>query len=179
VSAASVKLSSPGRVSARLASIGGTARRALLAAGQVAAAVLLALLALAGGVGWLYALYRAGVLGFGPSVRDALPLEALAGHAGQPLVRFLAAWLAAGAAAGLAMRATRAELRLALPAFATASALLIAAVGAVTDALTANQRVADHVVAQLGAPTNLAAWLALLVGMRAAAGRAGGPWRRA
>ena len=72
--------------------------RGLRAALAAAAGLLLALLALAGGVGWLYALYRGGQLALGPRVPDALPLEALAGHAGQPLLRFAVAWLTAGAA---------------------------------------------------------------------------------
>jgi hypothetical protein len=138
--------------------------RALGSAVAVLAALLLALLALLGGIGWLYALYRGGLLGLGPRVPDALALEALAGHAGQPALRFAAAWLSAGAAVGLIARASWIDARVAVPAFALWSAILLIAAGAVFDALTANQRVVDHLVPQLGASSNLAAWTALVVG---------------
>jgi hypothetical protein len=138
--------------------------RVLRAAVAVAAGLMLALLGLAGGVGWLYTLYRGGWLALGPRVPDGLPLEALAGHAGQPLLRFAAAWLAAGVAIGLILRGTRVDPRVALAAFAVASAIALVAAGAVSDALTMNQRVADHVLPQLGATANLAAWAALVAG---------------
>jgi hypothetical protein len=138
--------------------------RVLGAAVAVTVSLFLALLALAAGVGWLYALYRGELLALGPRVTHALPLEALAGHAGQPLLRFAAAWLAAGAAIGLIMRATRMNPRVALPAFAVAAAIVLVAANAVSDALTQNQRVIDHVVPQLGATANLAAWAALVAG---------------
>ena len=130
----------------------------------IAAALVLALLALVAGMGWLYALYRGGLLGLGPRVPDALPLEALAGHAGQPLLRFAAAWLAAGLAAGLVVRGLRIEVRAALPAFALTAALLLVATGAAADALTANQRLVDHIAPQLDATANLAAWAGLVAG---------------
>jgi hypothetical protein len=130
----------------------------------IGAALVLALLALVAGMGWLYALYRGGLLGLGPRVPDALSLEALAGHAGQPLLRFAAAWLASGLAVGLIARALPIEARAALPAFALAAALLLVAAGAAADALTANQRVVDHVATQLSATANLAAWAALVAG---------------
>jgi len=138
--------------------------RALRAALAVAAGLVLALLALAGGVGWLYALYRGGQLGLGPRVPDALPLEALAGHAAQPLLRFAVAWLAAGVAVGLVLRGARTDARAALPAFAIASAVVLVAAGAISDALTVNQRVVDHITEQLGATANLVAWAALVAG---------------
>jgi hypothetical protein len=145
--------------------------RALGIAAALLAALVLALLALAGAIGWLYALYRAGLLGLGPRVPDALALEALAGHAGQPLLRFAVAWLSAGVAVGLIARVTPIDARVAVPAFALWSATLLVAVGAVSDALTANQRVAGHIVPQLGAAANLAAWTALVAGALAAQAR--------
>jgi hypothetical protein len=138
--------------------------RGVRAALAVAAGLLLALLALAGGVGWLYVLYRGGQLALGPRVPDALPLEALAGHAAQPLLRFAVAWLTVGAAVGLVLRGARMDARAALPAFAVASALVLVAAGAVSDALTVNQRVVDHITPQLAATANLAAWAALVAG---------------
>jgi hypothetical protein len=149
--------------------------RAVLA---LVAGLVLALLALASGVGWLYALYRGGQLALGPRVPDALPLEALAGHAGQPLLRFAVAWLAAGVAVGLVLRGARTEARAALPAFALSSALVLIAANAISDALTVNQRVVDHITPQLGATANLAAWTALVAGALSA--QVGSRrWRRA
>ena len=55
------------------------------------------------GVGLLYSLRQLHWLTMGPSVPDALPLLQLAGFAGQPLVRVLAAWVPAGIVLGLAL----------------------------------------------------------------------------
>ena len=55
------------------------------------------------GVGLLYSLRQLRWLTVGPSVPDALPLLQLAGFAGQPLGRVVAAWLPAGVALGLAL----------------------------------------------------------------------------
>ena len=59
----------------------------------------------AAGVGWLYALRSAHVLGAGPHVAEALPLQRLAKDDDQPLLRLVAAWLPAGLVAGLAVQA--------------------------------------------------------------------------
>ena len=144
----------------------------------VITSVLLALLALPGGIGWLYALYRGGQLALGPRVPDGLPLEALAGHAGQPLLRFAVAWLGAGLMAGLVVRGARLDARVALPAFAVATAITLVAAGAASDALTVNQRVVDHIVPQLGGTANLAAWTALVTGALTAQVRPRRLWLR-
>jgi hypothetical protein len=63
-------------------------------------AVLAGLLA---GEGWLYVLRGIGWLHSGPSIADSLPLLALAGADGQPLLRVTVAWLLAGALTGIAL----------------------------------------------------------------------------
>ena len=55
------------------------------------------------GEGWLYVLRGAGWLDAGPNVGDSLPLLALAGADGQPLLRVLISWLLAGAMAAVVM----------------------------------------------------------------------------
>jgi hypothetical protein len=55
------------------------------------------------GVGLLYSLRQLHWLTVGPSVPDALPLLQLAGFAGQPFGRVLAAWVPAGVILGLAL----------------------------------------------------------------------------
>src|SRR5436190_24149657 len=65
------------------------------------AVVAVVLAAVAGGIGWLYALRHVGLLKAGPRLADALPLQRLAGGAAQPLARVVAAWLPAGLAAGV------------------------------------------------------------------------------
>ncbi|HET9105034.1 MAG TPA: alpha/beta hydrolase-fold protein [Solirubrobacteraceae bacterium] len=68
----------------------------------LSAGVLVVALALGAGTGLLYTLRQHGLLAAGPRVHDALPLLQLAGFDGQPLARVVAAWLAAGFAAGVA-----------------------------------------------------------------------------
>lgn len=55
------------------------------------------------GIGWTYELSRLGWLDVGPRAGDALPLLQLAGFDGQPAGRLVAAWLLAGAMAGMAL----------------------------------------------------------------------------
>src|SRR5689334_7695184 len=81
---------------------GGPGARMLRAAGG-ALGWLLALLAVVGGVGWLYLIRDVHLLDVGPSVSGALPLEELAKRGAQPLLRMLVAWLPAGLAAGFAV----------------------------------------------------------------------------
>jgi len=134
-------------------------RRALLAVlwrvGAAAAAVLSVTLA---SVGWLYLLRAAHVLGVGPRVSEALPLQRLAGSDAQPLGRWLAAWLPAGVVAGVALRALglrRRGLRAAAAGLPCAALLL--AFGAAADAITETDPLAAHLGAQ---PQRLAIWLA-------------------
>jgi hypothetical protein len=109
-------------------------------------------------------LRKAGVLGFGPRVSGALPLDQLAGADRQPLARLLAAWLPTGWLAG---RALAAATGLGRPARAigvglVAFALLFVA-GAISDAATISDSVGSHVSAQFGRTgTWVAAGLMLL-----------------
>jgi hypothetical protein len=82
------------------------ARRALApvrAAGAGASFVVVVVLGLLAGDGWLYILRGVGWFAVGPAVGDSLPLLQLAGFDGQPLLRVALAWLLAGGVAGLAL----------------------------------------------------------------------------
>lgn len=112
----------------------------------------------AAGIGWLYLLRHAGSLSEGPRIGEALPLQRLAGGDAQPLARLVVAWLPAGlisgvvlAAAGFRRRAGRATLM-----FATTLVLLLA-LGAAADAVTASESLQAHLTAQ---PQRVATWLA-------------------
>jgi hypothetical protein len=62
------------------------------------------LVALLGGLGWLWELRKANLFGSGPGVSDALPLLALASFDRQPLLRVIVAWFVAGLVLGLVLR---------------------------------------------------------------------------
>lgn len=133
-------------------------------AATIAGAALLTSLA---GIGWLYLLHRGAVLGAGPLVHGALPLQRLAGGAAQPVSRLLVAWLPAGVAAGVVLRwgGWRRRWVRAVVLFA-ACAVLLLALGAAADAVTASEPLAPHISPQLG---RVATWLAAaLVGAGAA-----------
>jgi hypothetical protein len=122
------------------------------------------------GTGTLYLLRQHGLLALGPGVSGALPLERLAGGDTQPLARVLIAFLPAGAAAALLLpplpRAARALFvaAIAVPALAFA--------GALSDAITSNDPLREHLHGQLsrGGPWIGAAVLALIAAARPAAG---------
>lgn len=144
----------------------------LRAAAWVATAVALPVWAVAAAVGGLYLLYRQGLFGAGAIVPGALPLEGLAGHAGQPLLRALAAWLTAGAAAGCllaALHRPRPGPAAALAGFALGSAVVIVGSGAAARALTLNQSLGPQIGPALGATATAFAWGALVFGAGAAA----------
>jgi hypothetical protein len=112
----------------------------------------------AAGIGWLYLLRHAGSLSAGPRIDEALPLQRLAGGDVQPLARLVVAWVPAGVisgliltAAGFRRRAPRAALM-----FVTTLVLLLA-LGAAADAVTASESLQDHLGAQ---PQRAATWLA-------------------
>ncbi|MEO8689633.1 MAG: hypothetical protein ABI611_15645 [Solirubrobacteraceae bacterium] len=125
------------------------------------------------GIGWLYLLRHAGSLAAGPSVPEALPLQRLAGGAEQPLARLVVAWLPAGLVTGLLLSAVgyrRRVLRAAVM-FST-TFLLLSALGAAADAVTASEPLRSHVTAQ---PQRAATWIAAVlvaVGAALAPGRA-------
>jgi hypothetical protein len=117
--------------------------------GRVILTPLIIVLAIAGGAGWLELLRRSGALAAGPRISGALPLDRLAGHDAQPLVRVLAAWIPAGLAAAFAMRAATGWSR-ATRAVVTgiASFVLVFLLGGLADAITASDPLGSHFSAQ-------------------------------
>jgi lysyl-tRNA synthetase class 2 len=75
---------------------------------RTVAAVAASLAVVVTATGWLY-LARPDLSLPGPTVRDALPLDELSGHARVPLLLFVAVWVVAGALLGLLARWARAE----------------------------------------------------------------------
>jgi lysylphosphatidylglycerol synthetase-like protein (DUF2156 family) len=82
-------------------------RSVLAAAGRAAMVVLAVMLVTAMATGWLYWLRVRVAHWPGPRVRDALPLDELAGHDSVPLIVFAVAFGIAGAILGLVARAAR------------------------------------------------------------------------
>jgi hypothetical protein len=122
---------------------------------------LAAILTPVAGIGWLYALHRGAVLGAGPDVHAALPLQRLAGGAAQPASRLVLAWLPAGVVAGMALRAggwRRRWVRAAVLFVACAVVLLL--LGAAADAVTASETFGPHLAPQLG---RAATWIAAVL----------------
>jgi hypothetical protein len=112
----------------------------------------------AAGIGWLYLLRHAGPLDAGPRVPMALPLQRLAGGAAQPLARLLVAWLPAGVVAGLVLVAAGYRRRPVRAAITFGMTLvLLLALGAAADAVTASETLRSHLAAQ---PHRAATWLA-------------------
>jgi hypothetical protein len=135
-----------------------TARPRAGVLGRVAAGCLWTLAVTVAGTGWLYLLRGAGLLDLGPHLREALPLQRLAGQDGQPLARLIVAWLPAGIVAGAGLRRLgirRAWARCGL-AFVPCLAVLML-VGAAADAITETEAISSHVGAQ---PGRLAIWVA-------------------
>jgi len=133
-------------------------------AGAAAAAPPVALATVIAGIGWLYLLSRAHGLTVGPRLPDALPLQRLAGGAGQPVLRVAAAWLAAGLVAGVLLRAAGVRSRGArgVTVLLLVGALLVA-LGMAADAVTASEPLGRHLAPQLHrTATALAAVLAAL-----------------
>jgi hypothetical protein len=134
------------------------ARAAAVLGLRGAALVATVVVAVLAGIGWLYLLRDSGLLGGGPALAEALPLQRLAGDAAQPLGRMVVAWLPTGLVAGaLLARAgfDRRELRAAL-LFAGAAALLMVLSG-VSDAITESDPLGSHMGAQ---PGRAAIWTA-------------------
>jgi hypothetical protein len=125
--------------------------------------VAVAVVAVAGGVGWLYELRGAGVLGLGPHFGGALPLQQLAGDDAQPLLRMAAAWLPAGAVAGLALARLG---RLPRPFLTTAliGAALLTSAGAASDAIATSVSLTGRLLPQLARPGLWAALVLLAIG---------------
>jgi hypothetical protein len=126
---------------------------------RVAAAAAVMLVVTLAGVGWLYLLRAAHLLGVGPRLSEALPLQRLAGSDSQPLARLVAAWLPAGLVAGVALRALGARRRVwRAMAAGLPCAVLLLLFGAAADAITETDPLGAHLAAQ---PQRLAIWLAV------------------
>jgi enterochelin esterase-like enzyme len=117
-------------------------RSAVLRAGLTAAggalAIALTVAASVTSIGLLYELRRLGWFAGGPSVPDALPLLQLAGFAGQPLARVLAAGLLTGAVLGALLIRLRPGARATIVVLTAAFVLLLASDA--SDALARNLR---------------------------------------
>ena len=144
------------------------------------ATVVVMLAAVAGGIGWLYALRHLHVLKIGPRMTDALPLQRLAGGAAQPLGRVVAAWLPTGIAAGFALAVVARLNRPVRAAVAFVLALVFAiAIAAGSDALTHNEPLRHHLHEQ---PHRVAIWVAaglIALGTLVAPGTGRGAGRQA
>jgi hypothetical protein len=103
-------------------------------------------LAIVGGVGWLYLIRDVHVLAHGPMVSGALPLEELASKGSQPLLRMAVAWLPAGFAAGLALAlATRLRAAVIGVASGVLALLILGSTTAASEALSHNETFAEHI----------------------------------
>jgi hypothetical protein len=119
---------------------------------------LIALGAVFAGIGELY-LIRDAALGLGPHVAGALPLEQLAGQAGQPLLHLVIAWVPAGFVAGLALASmTRLGSVARTGSLAALAALVLLLAGAMSDAIAVNDPLSPHIVPQL---TRGGTWVAV------------------
>jgi hypothetical protein len=109
------------------------------------------LLALCGGVGWLYLIRSSGALDAGPQLRGALPLEELAHQGAQPLARMAVAWLPAGFVAGLALSlgARRVRPWLTVLGPTLLGFVLLFSTTAGSEAVSRNQRLTAHLVPTL------------------------------
>ena len=111
------------------------------------AGIVLVVLAVCAGMGWLYLLREAGALDAGPRLSGALPLEQLARGDDQSLLRVAVAWLPAGVGAGLALAwATGWGLARRTVAVGLIGFVVLFATGAVSDAIAVN----ETVVSKLG-----------------------------
>ena len=86
------------------------------------------------------------MLALGPSVSGALPLEELAKHGSQPLLRMAVAWIPAGFAAGYALAlATRLRGVLIAASVGVLSLVILFLTTAASEALAHNEKFADHI----------------------------------
>jgi hypothetical protein len=140
-------------------------------AARIAVTPLVLLITVAAGAGWLELLRRSGAFAVGPSITGALPLDRLAGHDSQPLVRVMAAWIPAGLACGAALYALTGWSRPVRGGLVAAGSFAILfAADALADAVTASDPLGSHVSAQWH---HRATWLvpALLVACAVMPGR--------
>jgi hypothetical protein len=146
--------------------LGPLLRRTLAAAGGWTVTAL----SVVAGLGLLYLVRSASVLGAGPRVAGALPLEKLAHADAQPLLRMAAAWLPAGVVAGLGLRRLGRLSRGISAAVAGATAAVLLTLSAAgSDAVENSESVAPHLLGELGAPALAVAVTFLVVGAYAGA----------
>jgi len=121
-------------------------------------AVVAVIVAVAAGIGWLYLMHDDGLFGFGPRLHEALPLERLAHHDAQPLLRLVIAWVPAGFCCGLALGAVT-RLRTLTRGLVTGIGgfAVIVFSAAASDAVTESQKVSQHLSIQ---PHHLSTWAA-------------------
>jgi hypothetical protein len=117
--------------------------------GAAAGAAGFVVVALAGGIGWLYVLRSAGLLSWGPAVPGALVLQQLAGSDAQPLSRLAGAWIPAGVVAGLVLRRAGVGTPARVAVVGVLAILLLMAAGAVADAASVSGPLASHISGQL------------------------------
>jgi hypothetical protein len=128
---------------------GGMPGRSARRPGRTGLGLVVAVAAIFAGVGWLYLLRGANVIGAGPLLDGALPLQQLAGGDAQPLVRMAAAWLPAGALAGLGL-AMIGQVRRPVLASGAVAAVLLAVSGAASDAVAGGLHTTARLLPQLG-----------------------------
>jgi hypothetical protein len=111
-----------------------------------ALAGVVAVVAIAAGIGWLYLLRDSSALAVGPRLHGALPLEELAGRGAQPLGRVAVAWLPAGFAAGLALglAARRPRTVWIAPVCGMLTLAIVFSTTAGSEAVSQNERLSAH-----------------------------------
>jgi hypothetical protein len=123
------------------------------------AACLMALAAVAAGIGVLYLLRSEGSPAIGPRIPGALPLQQLAGGEAQPLLRMVIAWVPAGLVAGLGfVRLTGLASRVRAVYLAALAAIVLLLAGAAADAIAITDPLGPHLLPQL---TRLGTWTAV------------------
>ena len=133
--------------------------------------IVLGVFAAVAGVGMLYLLRNAGVAHVGPKPAGALPLEQLDESDAQPLLRMALAWLPVGLAAGAVLAAfTRMSRAAALALFALVAGFLLVVSAGVSDSVTNNESLTQHLVTPLGVAGTWVSLGLLIIG--AAAGQA-------
>jgi hypothetical protein len=116
---------------------------------RIAVTPLVILLTVAAGAGWLELLRRSGAFAAGPRITGALPLDRLARHDAQPLLRVLAAWVPAGLAAGAALLALTGWSRPARGLLVgLGSFAVVFVVGGLSQAVTASDPLGSHFAQQ-------------------------------
>ena len=138
--------------------LAGPARLALAVLRWIAA-WLIALTALAAGIGVLYLIRSEALLAIGPRIPGALPLQQLAGGEAQPLLRLALAWVPAGLIAGLAFGfLTGLGSGIRAGSLAALAGIVLLTAGAAADAIAITDPLGPHLLPQL---TRVGTWIAV------------------